>query len=923
MNQYVVDMDRYATLARQTVAEGIVLLENHHQTLPIKQNEKVSIFGRIQFDYYKCGTGSGGLVNTSYVIGILDALKEENLQLNEELMHTYEAWIDDHLYDFGQGWAKEPWCQEEMPLTDDIIRQAKSFSDAAIVIIGRTAGEDKDASAEKGSYLLSDLEEDMLRQVCGNFSRVIVLLNVGNTIDMKWVAKYKPSAVLYVWQGGMEGGHGVADVLVGRVNPCGKLSDTIANDIADYPSTAFFGGESGNCYAEDIYVGYRYFETFAKEKVCYPFGYGLSYTKFDIETLSVNREIFDGAGKVTLKVAVTNTGDRMGKEVVQVYLQAPQGQLGKPLRSLVAFAKTKELLSGEREEITFTISDQEMASYDDSGKSGYAYAYVMEAGIYGLYVGNDVRSCTLAGTFNLQTTTLIEQLTQAAAPAQRFQRMYPSESQDENKNLILTWENVPLRKQSVKEHIENAEAEVAVYLGDKGWKLEDVYDGKVSMKEFLSQISDYELCCMLNGEGMCSSKVTPGTASAFGGVTEELAHFGIPCGCCTDGPSGIRMDCGAEAFGLPGGTCMACTFNEKLIEDLFVMEGAELRKNRIDTLLGPGMNIHRNPLNGRNFEYFSEDPFLTGKVASAQLRGMSQYEVTGTVKHFVANNQEYRRHSYNSVISERALREIYLKGFEIAVKEGKAYSVMTTYGGVNGIWTAGNYDLLTIILRNEWGFDGMVMTDWWANINEEGTVPSQTQMTAMVNAQNDVYMVTNDTTRHLGDLEESLAKGRLKRGTLVRSAENICKMLMRSPVMDRFLGRVSKEEQQAQEQNLANGGFDFDMPWIKLEDTLELPTENLNTSRGSEIMYGMEIKEPAFFELHMKVKVDASEIAQVPVSAFVNGTLTTSITMNGTNGQYRDICLNLGNFRFERNYLRLYFAQGGMQIQSMKVKRKQ
>lgn len=921
MNKYIVDMDKYALLARKTVAEGAVLLENHHNALPLKQGEKISIFGRIQFDYYKSGTGSGGLVNTRYVVGILDALKEEDIQLNEELLHTYESWIEEHPYDYGQGWAQEPWCQEEMPLTEDIIDQAKKFSETAIVILGRTAGEDKDAGAEQGSYLLTDREEDMLRRVCENFDRVIVLLNVGNIIDMKWVSRYQPSAVLYVWQGGMEGGHGVADVLMGRISPCGKLADTIANDITDYPSTENFGGEDGNCYAEDIYVGYRYFETFAKDKVSYPFGYGLSYTKFEIETLSVHREISEDGGSVRLQVAVTNIGDYTGKEVVQVYLQAPQGLLGKPLRSLVAFTKTKELLPGECEEVAITIPDYILSSYDDSGKTGYPYAYVLEAGTYEFYVGADVRNCKLADCFEQKTTKVVKQLTQAAAPAEKFKRMYPTASVSNGNAFTVAWEDVPLQKQTVAEHIKKATVSEAVYVGDKGWKLADVYDGRISMEDFLSQISDDDLCCMLNGEGMCSSKVTPGTASAFGGVTPELEHFGIPCGCCSDGPSGIRMDCGAEAFSLPNGACIACTFNENLVEELFAMEGAELRKNRIDTLLGPGMNIHRNPLNGRNFEYFSEDPYLTGKIAAAQLRGMAQYGVTGTVKHFVANNQEHRRHFYNSVISERALREIYLKGFEIAVREGGVYSVMTTYGGVNGVWTAGHYDLVTTILRDEWGFDGMVMTDWWAMVNEEGTIPTCEQMTAMVNAQNDIYMVAKDTRKHLGDLKESLSSGKLLRGTLVRSAANICQMLMRSPVMEHFLGRISAEEQEAQKQNLADGGFDFDMPCLHLEDELELPTKDLNTSRGSDVMFGMETTEPAEYNLYMTVKIDALEVAQISVSAFINANLTGSITMNGTNGEYQDICLRLGYFRDERTYLRLHFAQSGMQIARMTVKK--
>ncbi|UOK61340.1 hypothetical protein MT997_22655 [Paenibacillus sp. OVF10] len=240
------------------------------------------------------------------------------------------------------------------------------------------------------------------------------------------------------------------------------------------------------------------------------------------------------------------------------------------------------------------------------------------------------------------------------------------------------------------------------------------------MEDYIAQLSDEDLCCIVRGEGMSSPKVTPGTAGAFGGVTKRLEAFGIPLACSADGPSGIRMDCGNTAFSMPNGTCLGCTFNEALLRELYAYAGLELRKNHVDTLLGPGMNIHRNPLNGRNFEYFSEDPFLTGRMVVAQLHGMNPYDVTGTIKHFACNSQEAHRNTVEAVVSERALREIYLRGFEIAVKEGNAISVMTSYNPINGFWSASNYDLTTTILRGQWGFRGIVMTDWWAKGNDEG-----------------------------------------------------------------------------------------------------------------------------------------------------------------------------------------------------------
>lgn len=335
------------------------------------------------------------------------------------------------------------------------------------------------------------------------------------------------------------------------------------------------------------------------------------------------------------------------------------------------------------------------------------------------------------------------------------------------------------------------------YTGDKGYRLVDVADGKVTMEAFLAQLSDDDLAALTRGEGMCSPKVTPGTASAFGGVTKRLTEFGIPIACCSDGPSGIRMDTGALAFSIPSGTCLACSFNLVLVKELFDWLGMEVRSNEIDSLLGPGMNIHRHPLNGRNFEYFSEDPFLTGKMSVVQLRGLRESGVVGTIKHFCANNQEHRRTKVDAVISERALREIYLRGFEMAVREGAATSVMTTYGAVNGTWTASQYDLLTTILRGQFGFGGIVMTDWGASGSEENGVGTPQQTASMLRAQNDLYMVVTDAEANLGndDTLQGLAEGRLTRGELLRAAYNICRFLLDTPAFARMYRKENADQQ--------------------------------------------------------------------------------------------------------------------------------
>lgn len=921
MEDKVFSVAKYAETARAVVAEGIVMLRNEKHVLPLKEGEKIALFGRGQFNYYKSGTGSGGMVNTSYVTGIREALEKSSFVLNEKLKAVYEEWLKDNPFDGGAGWAGEPWYQKEMPLTEEVAAEARKESDTAIVLIARTAGEDQDNKPEAGSYLLTETEEEMLRQVCRTFERTVVLLNVGNIIDMKWVERYQPSAVLYVWQGGQEGGNGVLDVLEGKVSPSGKLTDTIACDIADYPSTRNYGDAKRNLYQEDIYVGYRYFETFAKDKVLYPFGFGLSYTNFTLEPELAGTGGQDTWDEVSVSVKVTNTGEKSGKEVVQVYCQAPQGTLGKPARSLCGFAKTKELAPGEAQTLHIPVPQKRLASYDDGGLTGNKSCWVLEAGEYAFYVGTDVRSASLTGSLTLENTVIVRRVEEACAPVTPFERMKPgAEAEGEFK---VSYEAAPLRTQSPMERRAARIPECVPYSGDKGYRLVDVEEGKVSMETFLAQLSDEDLCCMVRGEGMCSPKVTPGTAGAFGGVTETLQNYGIPVACCADGPSGIRMDCGSIAFAMPNGTCLGSTFNEALSEELFEWEGLELRKNKVDTLLGPGINIHRNPLNGRNFEYFSEDPLLTGRMAAAQLRGMGRYGVTGTIKHFACNSQEFNRHTVEAAVSERALREIYLKSFEIAVEEGGAYSIMTSYNPLNGFWTASNYDMLTTILRGEWGYDGIVMTDWWAKSNDEGEPGKAENTAAMVRAQNDLFMVTaNAGENSQGDNSmESLEKGTVTRGEYARSAANICRYLLRTPAYRRMLGEESALDKQLAEiaaQEMESFGemvrFSFS------EENNCLPVEKIPTGKGSTVTFELNVKERGIYRLELTCRVSGQgSLAQVPFTISQDKQMIKTISLTGEDKEWRTEEVLLNPSFHNTSFLKFYFGQGGMEIREARL----
>lgn len=901
------DWDKYLETSARAVSGGIVMLKNDG-ALPLKQGGTAAVFGRIQLHYYKSGTGSGGMVNVSKVIGITDGLLDAGYKLDEQLLNAYREWDEQNPFDYGEGWGGEPWSQKEMPLTDELVGGAASRADAAIVIIGRTAGEEMDNKLEKGAFLLSDLEEDMLRRVTSAFDKTVVLLNTGGLIDMSFMDRYPVSAVMYVWQGGMVGGAGTAAVLTGEVSPSGKLPDTIAYEISDYPSDKFFGSGDMDCYGEDIYVGYRYFETFAKDRVRFPFGFGMSYTSFDITASDFK---LDG-DKFTGSVNVKNTGSTPGREVVQIYCSAPQGKLGKPARVLCGFDKTRTLQPGESQILSFEIPLESVASYDDSGVTGHKSAWILEQGGYVFYAGADVRSASEAYSLTLPET-VVRQCKSALGPLTAFKRMVNSSGKPEFEDVPLTGEAFPHDHAKLPAEIPQT--------GDRGIRLADVVNGKNTLEEFTAQLTDYDLSCIIRGEGMGSSKVTAGTAAAFGGVSDTLTALGIPCACCDDGPSGMRLDCGTKAFSLPNGTLLASTFDRPLMTELFTFMGLEMHTNQVDCLLGPGMNIHRHPLNGRNFEYFSEDPYLTGEMASAELAGLHSTGAEGTIKHFCGNNRETRRHFLDSVISERALREIYLRGFEKAVKKGGAKSVMTTYGQVNGVWTAGNYDLVTGILRDDWGFDGFTMTDWWANINRRGKAPDKSDFAAMAMAQNDVYMVTADGAACNDNTLDSLKSGELTRGELQRNAMNILRFLTTTHAMKRVMG--CDDETEIINRPADAGDVDStDIEFHDIDEDLTLDLTGITTEKGSSYAFGLNVSKPGVYKVTLTASSTLSELAQTSVSIFALGSPCGMFTFNGTGGapvsQTKDVKF-LSNFMS----IRLYFGGSGLKTQSIRFELKE
>ena len=750
----------------------------------------------MQTEYIKSGTGSGGKVHAPFVPSIRECLRKEDLVLDKEVEAAYDAWIEKNPIDRGDGWSC-PWNQEEMPLTDELVTAAAKRNDAALYIIGRTAGEAKDCSARPGSYHLTETEKNNLRLLQDRFGRVAVLLNIGNQMDLSWTEEIPVSALLCLWQGGMMGGPACADLLVGRANPSGRLSDTIARNLEDYPSTAHFGNPDRNEYYEDVYVGYRYFETFAKDRVLYPFGFGLSYTTFETVTDFCT---FDGS-RASASVWVTNTGSVPGKQVVQWYVSAPETGIGTPACRLIGFGKTGLLAPGESEEILMHAEAYDFASYDDR-----LCRWVLEEGEYAFHVGDNVRDAKEVFRF-YSPERVLKTCRRLLAPEKPFVRM-----------TVRGDGETPARTEEAKPSVPACKP----FTGDRGIRLEDVAHGKADMADFIAQISDEQLMCLVRGEGMNSPKVTAGSAGAFGGVTEELLGFGIPILCAADGPSGVRLAgdvipepgsdgekerIGSVATALPNGTLLACTWNADLVRDLYFYEGIEIRLYEIDTILGPGINIHRHPLCGRNFEYFSECPVLTGKITAAALRGLNDAGIAATVKHFFGNSQETNRVACEAVMSERAAREIYAKAFEIAVREGGCRSVMTSYNPVNGKWSASNPELTALLLREDWGFDGVVMTDWWANVNaDEPGKPDQYSLQRMVSAQNDVYMLTPDAATRKDGMADSLRNGTLTRDELAVCADHICAFAMKTPA---FLRMRSGEQPLERRAASAEGMHEF------------------------------------------------------------------------------------------------------------------
>lgn len=705
----------HIALSRHAATEGMVLLKNDDSLLPFSAGKQIAVFGKAQADFVKGGAGSGDTI-VAYTISLLDGLRqkaqEEKIALFEPLSSYYETYVSGQ-YANGviAGQVKEP------TLPNELLQAARKFTDTALITICRCSGEffDRTATPFDGDFYLNHEEHEMVQSVLASFDHVAVVLNIGGVVDTMWFKdEPKVQSALIAWQGGMEGGLATAEILVGDSYPSGHLSDTFAVSYDAYPSAAgFYESDDYVEYTEDVFVGYRYFDTIAGqgEKVAYPFGFGLTYTRFELS--NTNFEHVDG--KIVFTASVKNVGDLPGKQVVQIYCEAPSGKIDKPLRTLCGFAKTAQLECGESENLTITIDPYYFSTYDDTGIIQKS-AYVLEAGKYTLHAGFSSVEFYASHTYEIERDIVVEQLSEKCAPKQLHKRMMRSgdyrklETDDTLPRPTARFDILPFDGEIPNDHLWTPDW--CNWHPSPRPGLIDVYNGKMTLEELMDLMSVEQMINLLGGQ--------PCRGTAVSGGVGNLEFFGIPNVMNTDGPAGLRMipECGVKTTAFPCATLIACTWDVDVANAVSSAAALEVKENNFGIWLAPATNIHRNPLCGRNFEYYSEDPFLSGKIVSATVKGIQQHGVACSLKHFACNNKETNRRESDSRVSERALREIYLKPFEMCVKEAQPKTIMSSYNLINGVRVSANRELLTDILRGEWGFDGLVTTDWYTNAEQ-------------------------------------------------------------------------------------------------------------------------------------------------------------------------------------------------------------
>ncbi len=767
-------------IAEQIESEGIVLLKNEDNFLPLK-DKKVNIFGAGSVCPFFGGAGSGA-ITTDDPVTLYEAFESEGIVYNTELRALYEKHcLSNELLKTDNTvinnliqilFAKN--TLEEMDpkhLTDELIKNAVDFSDTAIIVISRTSAEGTDHTIETLS--LSDDEKAMVEKVTAAFENVVVLFNIGNVMEMGWIDEYENiKAAAIIWIPGEFGMTAVPQMLKGLVNPSGRLTDTIAYSIEDHPSNICFGSNSYNGgknfveYYEGIYVGYRYFETFAKEKVQYPFGYGLSYTSFEKE---VTETAFD-AENITVKVKVTNTGSVAGKEVVQLYYSAPyiEGGIEKSAICLGGFEKTELLQPGDSQILTITFKTDDMASYDYKNNE----AWVLDKGTYKIIVANDVRNHIASYEHELAETKIIKKDPVTGTEIENLfydvysgyqimsradvESTYPVLRELDKDDYLIDVDKTP-------EPVTEGEAPKKGVKYDKTITLQDVAEDESLWDAFLDQLTLDEMTMLvING----------------GYETHGIERLGIPHTMDNDGPSTVKGRNGLvytdSGTAYPCATAMGCTWNTDLAYEMGKGAGKEAADMGTDIWYAPGANIHRNPRGGRNFEYFSEDPIISGVMAAEIISGANSENLVTTIKHFALNDQESHRNGIFTWCDEQAMREIYLKAFEIPVKEANPKGIMSAYNRIGTKWCGSSSALLNDLLREEWGFRGFVVSDYSTNFTGSGYM---SPVLAVYNGNDTMLtgMWSLQVVQHKAAVKLAYEKDPVGFGTALREAcKNLC-----------------------------------------------------------------------------------------------------------------------------------------------------
>lgn len=808
-------------LARKAAAEGFVLLKNDG-VLPLRRKE-IALYGSGARMTVKGGTGSGA-VHERYHVTIAQGLQNAGLQItttqwldrfDRYYADTYERYRQDveekvkDMKEFFQilraaGRFEHP---TGIPVTDEDIREWKT--DTAIYVLARQAGEGDDREDKKGDYRLDDIELENLKKVSENYSNFIVVVNAGGVLDLSFMDTMHVSALVYYVQGGEEGGNALADVLTGKTNFSGKLATSWAYEFSDLPSNetySYLGKDPYNQeYNEGIYVGYRYFDSFGV-KPRYAFGYGLSYTAFAINA----EELIQNNEQIEINICVTNTGIYPGKEIVQLYATVPFGEDGAEYKRLVAFAKTEELKPQEETRLRLYVSLRTLTQYDEK-----LAGYLLRGGDYILRLGNASDAVKPIAVLQLEHDILTESCINICPVRHQIEEIIP-----------------PVRKAEVLEDIEKLTIDASCIATIKHeYRKPELYKDEEIM-EFVESMDIHQLATLVCGGGTSAKNLIVAAMGASGTTTPELyEELGIPNIVLSDGPAGLNLTerivemkdgtykpsnvpenlesykrylFGFSKYALmsqmagpkegvehyqyatawPCSQLLAQTFDTELLEDVGDAVGSEMEAYGVTIWLAPGMNIHRNPLCGRTFEYYSEDPIVSGKMAAAIVRGVQSHPGKGmSIKHFAANNCELERNRSSSNISERALRELYLKGFEIAVKESNPRTVMASYNKINGVYATNNYDLLVNVLRNEWGFEGLVMSDWdsVSALKEDCTKPDTADIWKTASAQCDLVMPGRPD--QVEALEKGIAAGTVSTEDLKRCAGRVLTLIRENTVI--------------------------------------------------------------------------------------------------------------------------------------------